>query len=85
MEGFFVHLVQALGDTGFSDPAQSRKLLLRLRRLFNRARPDLVEINILRGILSAAQGKKTPERFRKTGPSGPDSYTDSGGNTSGQS
>ena len=26
-----------------------------LRRLFNRARPDWVELNILRGILSAVQ------------------------------
>jgi tRNA C32,U32 (ribose-2'-O)-methylase TrmJ len=29
-------------------------LLIRLRRLFMRARPDEVEIRILRGILSAA-------------------------------
>jgi tRNA (cytidine32/uridine32-2'-O)-methyltransferase len=29
--------------------------MARLRRLFNRARPDKNEINILRGILKAAQ------------------------------
>ena len=29
--------------------------MMRLRRLFNRARPDQNEINILRGILTAAQ------------------------------
>jgi len=69
MEGFYAHLAQTMTDTGFSDPAQSRKLLRRLRRLFNRARPDRVELNILRGILSAAQGKKAPDRFRKTDPS----------------
>jgi len=28
---------------------------MRLRRLFNRARPDQNEINILRGILKASQ------------------------------
>jgi tRNA (cytidine32/uridine32-2'-O)-methyltransferase len=67
MEGFHAHLAQTLVDTGFSDPAQSRKLLRRLRRLFNRARPDWIELNILRGILSAAQGKKTPGRFGKSG------------------
>ena len=67
IEGFHQHLAQALVDLGFSDPDQSRKLLRRLRRLFNRARPDWVELNILRGILSAAQGKKSPGRFRKTG------------------
>jgi tRNA (cytidine32/uridine32-2'-O)-methyltransferase len=65
MDGFFQHLEQALVELGFSDPAQSRKLMLRLRRLFHRARPDAVEVNILRGILSAAQGRKTGERFRK--------------------
>ncbi len=52
------HLAQTLVDIGFRAPEQSAKLLLRLRRLFNRARPDRVELNILRGILSAAQGRK---------------------------
>lgn len=73
MEGFFAHLSQTMVDTGFSDPLQSRKLLRRLRRLFNRARPDLVELNILRGILSAAQGRKSRGRFHKAGPSEPKS------------
>ena len=59
MEGFFQHLEQTMQDIGFSDPRQSDKLLRRLRRLFNRARPDRDELNILRGILSAAQGRKT--------------------------
>jgi tRNA (cytidine32/uridine32-2'-O)-methyltransferase len=66
MEGFYAHLAQTLVDVGFSDPQQSNKLLRRLRRLFNRARPDWLELNIMRGILSAAQGKKTPERFVRT-------------------
>lgn len=79
MEGFYSHLARTLVETGFSDPSQSRKLLRRLRRLFNRARPDWVELNILRGILSAAQGKKTPDRFRKTGAADGDQSTVSGG------
>jgi tRNA (cytidine32/uridine32-2'-O)-methyltransferase len=58
LEGLHEHLRQTLGDIGFGDPDHSNKLLLRLRQLFNRARPDRVEINILRGILSAAQGRK---------------------------
>jgi TrmH family RNA methyltransferase len=62
MEGFHRHLAQALVDVGFSDPRQSDKLLLRLRRLFARARPDLDELNILRGILSACQGRKSMRR-----------------------
>lgn len=68
LEGFYGHLLRALADLGFSDPEQSAKLERRLRRLFNRARPDRVELNILRGILSAAQGRKTSDRFSKKRP-----------------
>jgi TrmH family RNA methyltransferase len=55
MELFYAHLEQTLLDLGFLNPKQPRKLLMRLRRLFNRARPDQNELNILRGILAAAQ------------------------------
>ncbi len=58
LESLYRHLEQAMVDIGFSDPRQSDKLQRRLRRLFFRARPDRDEINILRGILSAAQGAK---------------------------
>lgn len=62
LEGFFQHLQQAMQDTGFSNPQQSERLQRRLRRLFLRARPDPEEVNILRGILSAAQGRKSMRR-----------------------
>lgn len=69
MESLFQHLEQAMEDIGFSDPRQSDKLQRRLRRLFFRARPDLDEINILRGILSAAQGRKSMRTGKiKSGP-----------------
>lgn len=58
MEAFHVHLAEALVDLGFGHAEQSHRLLQRLRRLFHRARPDRVELNILRGILSAAQGRR---------------------------
>lgn len=62
MEMFYQHLEQTLLDLEFLDPRQPRKLMMRLRRLFNRSRPDQNEVNILRGILAAAQnaagGKK---------------------------
>ncbi len=58
MEGLFQHLDRTMLDIGFSDPRQSDKLNRRLRRLFLRARPDRDELNILRGILSAAQACK---------------------------
>ncbi len=62
LDAFHDHLARTLQEIGFRDPEQSSRLLMRLRRLFNRARPDWIEINILRGILSAAQGRKTAHR-----------------------
>jgi tRNA (cytidine32/uridine32-2'-O)-methyltransferase len=59
---FYRHLEQALDDIGFTDSRQSEKLLRRLRSLFQRARLDKDEINILRGILSAMQGRKSMRR-----------------------
>ncbi len=55
MEGLFQHLEQTLLDLRFLNPKQPKRLMLRLRRLFNRARPDQNEMNILRGILKASQ------------------------------
>jgi TrmH family RNA methyltransferase len=55
MELMFEHLEQTLLDIRFLNPKQPKKLMMRLRRLFNRARPDQNEINILRGILKASQ------------------------------
>ena len=55
MDGFFDHLEQALIDVGYFDPGAPRLLRRRLRRMFNRMSPDRSELNILRGILTAAQ------------------------------
>jgi TrmH family RNA methyltransferase len=55
MERFYEHLEATLVQLEFLDPANPRHLMRRLRRLYNRARPDGNEINILRGILTAAQ------------------------------
>jgi TrmH family RNA methyltransferase len=60
------HLEQTMADLGFSDPRQSEKLILRLRRLFARARPDRDELNILHGLLSACQGRKSMRREQKS-------------------
>lgn len=54
MERFYTHLEHTLVELDFLDPQNPRHLMRRLRRLFNRARPDSNEMNILRGILSAA-------------------------------
>ena len=53
-EGFFQHLEATLVDIGYLDPNAPKLLMRRLRRLFARAAPDRAEINILRGILTAA-------------------------------
>jgi tRNA (cytidine32/uridine32-2'-O)-methyltransferase len=55
LERLFSHLQQTLEDIEFLDPENPRQLMPRLRRLYLRARPDKVETNILRGILSATQ------------------------------
>jgi tRNA (cytidine32/uridine32-2'-O)-methyltransferase len=53
MEGFFSHLRDVLVDINFLRMSAPRKLMRRLRRFFFRARPDVMEMNILRGLLSA--------------------------------
>lgn len=59
MEGFYEHLEQALRDIGvIADERPYETLLRRLRRLFNKAQLTVTEVNILRGILSAAQERK---------------------------
>jgi len=59
MERFYEHLEETLLQTGFLSPDQPRVTMMkRLRRLFNRAKPDTTEINILRGILSTIQRPK---------------------------
>ncbi len=58
MEGLYAHLETAARDSGFLDPANPKHLMRRLRHLFNRARPDPSEVNILRGLLNALQHAK---------------------------
>lgn len=58
MQRFFIHLQEVLMQIDFLKMKAPRKLMTRLRRLFFRARPDVMEMNILRGILSAVQEVK---------------------------
>jgi tRNA C32,U32 (ribose-2'-O)-methylase TrmJ len=55
MERFFNHLQQVLIEIDFLKMNAPRKLMTRLRRMFLRTRPDVMEMNILRGMLSAVQ------------------------------
>jgi TrmH family RNA methyltransferase len=56
VEHFYTHLHQVLNEIDFED--RTGHLMERLRRLFNRAQLDRNELNILRGILSAVQGRR---------------------------
>jgi TrmH family RNA methyltransferase len=58
MGHFYQHLEQTLIDIEFLDPEKPKHLMRRLHRLFNRSQPIDSEINILRGILTAAQKAK---------------------------
>ncbi|RUO29703.1 tRNA (cytosine(32)/uridine(32)-2'-O)-methyltransferase TrmJ [Aliidiomarina soli] len=52
LERFYQHLEQSLTQSGFIVRQHPGLVMNKLRRLFNRARPDENELNILRGILS---------------------------------
>jgi len=55
LERLFEHLQTVLLEIGFLDPRQPKLLMRRLRHIYQRARLTQVEVNILRGILSATQ------------------------------
>lgn len=61
LEQLYAHLERVMLATGFLDPAKPRHLMRRLRRLFNRARLDHNELNILRGLLSATEKPTGPK------------------------
>lgn len=58
LEQFFEHLQQTLLDINFLQPGQSKSMMQRLRRLFHKSQLDSKEVDIMRGILSAAGNKK---------------------------
>ena len=55
MKLFYEHLEQCMIDVDFYDPEKPRRLMRRLKRLFNRSQLDDNELNILRGFLAAVQ------------------------------
>ena len=58
VEGFHAHLERVAIVSGFLDPAQPKRLLPRLRRLFGRVRLEHDEVSILRGFLSTLENPK---------------------------
>jgi len=57
IEGFHRHLERAMTASGFYDPANPKRLLQRVRRMFGRIRLEREEVNILRGIIGALERK----------------------------
>ena len=55
VEMFFTHLQEVLVAIEFLKLSAPRKLMTRMRRLFLRARPDTMEMNMLRGMLTAIE------------------------------
>jgi tRNA (cytidine32/uridine32-2'-O)-methyltransferase len=55
MTYFYEHLEQSMIDVDFLNPQQPRKLMRRLKSLFNRAHMDENEVSILRGFLAAVR------------------------------
>jgi tRNA (cytidine32/uridine32-2'-O)-methyltransferase len=63
MSHFYQHLEQTLIEIDFLDPQKPRLLMRRLYRLFNRMQLLNSEVQILRGILTAAQ--RRDKRFKE--------------------
>lgn len=57
VERFHAHLERVLVAVEFLDPANPRRLMPRLRRLFGRSRLEPEEVAILRGFLTAVEQK----------------------------
>ena len=62
MNYFYDHLEQSMIDVDFLNPEQPRKLMRRLKSLFNRAHLDENEVSILRGFLAAVQETVTGKK-----------------------
>jgi tRNA/rRNA methyltransferase len=57
IEVLYAHFERNLRASGFLDPAQPKRLMKRLRRLFGRTRLEREEVNLLHGILTAWDGE----------------------------
>ncbi|MEO8188500.1 MAG: RNA methyltransferase [Burkholderiaceae bacterium] len=65
LEGLYTHLEQAMVAIGYLDPEEPKRLMARLRRLFNRARPTQTELDVLRGISAAIIESRSERAGRK--------------------
>lgn len=61
VDGFYQHLEKTLIKLEFINPEQPKRLIPKLKRLFNRVKLEAQEVNILRGILSAVDKQSRKE------------------------
>ncbi|WP_419813367.1 RNA methyltransferase [Bacterioplanoides sp.] len=73
LNGMLQHMEQTMVDIGFLDPNTPKQTMARMRRLYQRAGMDKMEINIMRGMFSAVQRQqaslKTAESAEQDGDS----------------
>jgi tRNA (cytidine32/uridine32-2'-O)-methyltransferase len=77
LDAYYQHLEETLVELNFLDPSNPKQTMTRLRRLYNRIRLDQMELNILRGVLTAMQNfifyaNKTPKQGEVTVETVPD-------------
>ena len=58
VEGLIEHLETVLVSSSFLDAGNPGQTMTRLRRLLTRLRPDVTEVQMLRGVLTHLDGKK---------------------------
>jgi tRNA/rRNA methyltransferase len=68
LEKLYEHFEQAATAVGFHDPAEPKTLMVRVRRMFNRARPTQTEVDLLRGVLAAVIESRADRAGRKQRP-----------------
>ena len=55
VEAFYQHLQRIMRAVDFLKPTSSKRLMHKIRRLFNRSQLEKTEVNILRGILAQVE------------------------------
>lgn len=58
VEGFYAQLEAAMIATGFHDPERPRRLMPKIRRIFERTRLEADDVNILRGIIGSLANRR---------------------------
>ena len=65
LDKLYEHFEQAATAVGFHDPDEPKTLMVRVRRLLNRARPTQTEVDLLRGVLAAVIESRADRAGRK--------------------